>query len=372
MYIIPFFYKDHKIHHWKEYLLQLFSFFEASLKNKYIKLDDSDSPISMSVHSFFGQYTIDLNADDLKHLWHNDKGMVYLRDHFLIRVSEKIYLLLNANLLVDKMYQGMKFDFFRSVNTYTKDGCPYSDYPHFNSVLGEVFSEPKMLYPLLHKCFDSVADKLIAGDKFKTDGIVGEPDFYMREGDTLFLFEYKDLTLGDKVKFSQNEEIMKQEILERICYDGLNSKGENKCKGGGQLLATIDKLLNKHSFDQYDNEVNHIKEIFPLIVTTDSAFSALGVNALVIEAFDEIRRRKGYIFEKVLIYVPIVVDFDTLIKLSYMLSIEKYSLKDIALSYLKWNEYNISPFSTFVMDNVLRHHKITSEENIFLFAEMFE
>lgn len=374
---LPAFYCDHKTRHWKEYLMQLFNFFYASLDCQYISLDDSINPLPISVHSFFGQFTIEIDkdADELKELWTSNKGMAYLRNHFLLRVSDKIYLLLNANLLIDKMYQGMKFDFFNSIKTHnltTKDGKRYSGYPHFSSVVGEAFSEPKMLYPFLHKCFDGIADKLIEGETFKNDGMCGEPDFYIREGDTLFLFEYKDLTLGDSVKFSQNEEMMKQQILERICYDGIDSNGEYKRKGGGQLLATINELLNNRTFDKYDSGILHIKNIYPIIVTTDSAFSSLGVNALVIDEFDRIKKEREYKFGKIFVSVPIIMDFDILIKLGYLFSIKNINLRGVLQDYISYNKFNISPFNTYVIDNILKGHNITTEENSFLFAEMFE
>ena len=177
--------------------------------------------------------------------------------------------------------------------------------------------------------YNSIADKLIEGEIFKANGMDGEPDFYMRQGDTIFLFEYKDLTLGDSVKFSQDEEIMKQQILERICFDGIDSKGKYKRKGGGQLLATIDNMINNHSFDQYDSDVNNIKNIYPIIITTDSAFSSLGVNALVIEEFDKIKKEKGYKFGDIFVYVPVIMDLDILIRLGYMLSIGEIKIEDL-------------------------------------------
>lgn len=371
---LPAFYSDHKTRHWKEYLIQLFNFFNASLNSKYILLDDSNNPLPISVHSFFDQFVIDTNADKLNKLWGCNQGMAFLRNKFLLKVTDKIYLLLNVNLLIDKMYQGMKFDFFRSVkdhNLLTKEGKKYETYPQFNSVLGTVFSEPKMLYPLMHKCFDRIADKLIEGEIFKANGMDGEPDFYMRQGDTIFLFEYKDLTLGDSVKFSQDEEIMKQQILERICFDGIDSKGKYKRKGGGQLLATIDNMINNHSFDQYDSDVNNIKNIYPIIITTDSAFSSLGVNALVIEEFDKIKKEKGYKFGDIFVYVPVIMDLDILIRLGYMLSIGEIKIEDLIKNYIINNQFNLSPFSTYVMDMILKKHIITKPEINFLFSEIF-
>ena len=32
----------------------------------------------------------------------------------------------------------------------------------------------------------------------------GEPDFYIRKGNCAFVFEYKDLTLGDPIKYSSD------------------------------------------------------------------------------------------------------------------------------------------------------------------------
>lgn len=371
---LPYFYKDCKVLNWKEYLLQLFNFFYASLKNKYISLDDHRNPLPTSLHDFFGQFTIDTNDKYLKNLWDDNQGMKYIRDHFLLRVSDKIYLLLNANLLVDKIYQGMMFDFWKCVknNQLLTNGKQYTDYKHFSSIVGENFSEPKMLYPLLHKCFDNKVDVMHEGNFFRAKGMKGEPDFYMREGNSLFLFEHKDSTLGDPIKFSKDVEYIKQQVLERICYDGIDSSGKYKRKGGGQLLFTINELLNNHIFDQYDHNITNIQYIFPIIVTTDSAFSSLGISALVIEAFNNIIKERDYKFGAVSVYDPVVVDIDTLIKLCYLLSAKKINLKEVMLNYLSTNTTKICPFSTFVRDNVLKNHIISEEENKFLFDELFE
>lgn len=55
-----------------------------------------------------------------------------------------------------------------------------------------------------------------------------------------------------------------------------------------------------------------------------------------------------------------------------MLSIKEINLWEIVSDYLKDNMFNISPFSTYVLDSILKNHTITTEENNFLFAEMFK
>lgn len=370
---LPYFYADHKVKNWKEYLLRLFNFFSCSLKGQYIKFNNAI--IQKADIEFFDQYTIDVNCDEVKTLWTDSKAMGYLRDHFLVQVSADTYLLLNANLLVDKMYQGMKFDFFRTIKKNklkNPQGNKYSDYPHFNSVLGQLFSEPKMLYPFLHKCYDGVADILLEGEYLKSKGIVGEPDFYLRQGDTLFLFEHKDLTLGDQIKFSKDVKMMQQEILERVCYDGIDSKGEYKRKGGGQLLLTISEMQNNHTLDAFDPDIQKIKKICPIVVSTDTAFSALGVNAIAVQEFDNIRKKNNYKLGNVFVSNPIIIDFDTLIRLGYGLSTGKYDLWNIIWSYLLDNSFNLAPFSTYVIDKILRNQHVNEAENKFLFSELFE
>ena len=58
--------------------------------------------------------------------------------------------------------------------------------------------------------------------------------------------------------------------------------------------------------------------------------------------------------------------------LGYMLSIKKINLWKVVCDYLMNNKFSISSFSTYVLDSILKNHTITTEENNFLFAEMFK
>ena len=282
---LPFFCSDHNANNWKEYLLRLFSFFEASLKSMDIRIDSSNRDII----SFFNQYAIDVADSALKTICNLENGVSYLRNHFVLKYSDNLFFLLNANLLVDKIYQGLKFDFYQTItahNLLSPQGKKYKLLPEFNSVLGDLFSETYLLYPLLQKCF---CDKgILLQGKFLHEIIgEGEPDSYLRVNENLFIFEFKDLTLGDNVKFSQNADTINNEILKRLCCDEVDHTGTRKRKGGGQLLATINEIVNGHDYDDID-DITSVKRIFPIIITTDPAFSSLGVNAIVIDEFIKI------------------------------------------------------------------------------------
>jgi hypothetical protein len=366
---LPYFYRDHNVKHWKEYLLMLFNFFSSSLSSQYISVDKNHK----NVLTFFDQFLVNVNDPALSNIWKNGNGLNYLRDHFLIPIVEGTYLLLNANLLVDKIYQGMKFDFFKTLksnNLQNSKGKKFSNYPDFNSELGQVYSEPKLLYPILNKIYQGKADKTFEGESLKAIFGDSEPDYYLRVGNALYLFEHKDLTLGDLIKKSNNTDEIIQQILERICYDGTDSKGNYKRKGGGQLLNTINEIVNNHVLDADDSGVANVKYIYPIIVTTDTAFSALGVNGLCVYEVNNIIQKKGYKFGECFVSIPIVVDIDTIIKMAYDLHVGRLDLGQELNRYLVSNAYNMAPFNTFMIDKRFRGKPATKEELSFLFEGM--
>ena len=93
-------------------------------------------------------------------------------------------------------------------------------------MLGEDFSESELFYDIMHKSFDDVADIVIERKVMKNKGVSAEPDFYMRIGDTAFIFEYKDNKINDDLKFSGDYNTVKEGLLSRVCLDdGRNRKG---------------------------------------------------------------------------------------------------------------------------------------------------
>lgn len=134
----------------------------------------------------------------------------------------------------------------------------------------------------------------------------GEPDFYIRKGDHAFVFEYKDLTLNNNIKYSSDTEFIKQEIIRRIC------KGGNKQrKGAGQLLHSINSIINEDRLAPVDQHASKVDVFFPIVVTTDRAFSALGINKIIIPEFANIA--KEYNLTTTHIAPVVIIDYDTLL-----------------------------------------------------------
>lgn len=343
------------VSHWEEYLLKLFGFLRASIENPYIKLPKGTLG---DLSSFFDQYII--NMEDCGNLWEGHNALQYFRDHFLLKVSPDTYLLTNANFLIDKFYQGMRFDFFKALEGTSSR---YENYPNFSTCLAQDFSESHLFLRLIRQIYNENLNALIlAGEDFRQQGITAEPDLYLRIGECLFLFEYKDVTLGDSIKYSHTISRIKEGICDRICrYD-------KKKKGAGQLLYNIDRIFTKDLVRDIDPDIDMVLKVYPIIVTTDRSFSAIGVNQFVIQEFS--KWMKSPLSIPCLVTVPIIMGLDTLILCANMLHEGVLTLHDLLDEYIQTNK--LASLDVYVNDTHLEG-KVRSKSDLkFLFGDFFE
>lgn len=77
----------------------------------------------------------------------------------------------------------------------------------------------------MRDCFSTY--KLYDGNELKYILQEGEPDFYMRKGNKIFIFEFKDILLDSKTKHSGDYDTIEKELKEQF------------------VLSTIDKHSGK-------------------------------------------------------------------------------------------------------------------------------
>ena len=110
--------------------------------------------------------------------------------------------------------------------------------------------------------------------------------------------------------------------------------------------------------DKLDPGLNGVKQVFPILVVTDRAFSALGVNRAVLEEFDRIRDAK-YKFEKfIMVFNPVIAHYDTLFLLATRLYLGRITLQVVLVDYILNNWRNMTPFDSYVYD----HYRESDEE----------
>lgn len=336
---------------WADYERRVFEIYEKSIKSPIITYREHGNV------AFVKQFVIDVEDPELTTLWDDAKvADRYLRKKFLYPLNDNQCIVLNANLIVDKLYQGLKFDMFATVkkhNLLSHTGKLVKCFEVFTSEYGRLFSEKHLLCDLMSKAYKQ-SDAVLFKEN-DLNAVFGDaaPDLYIRDKENLFIFEYKDQLVKNEIRFAEHASEIREFVLDRLCKDD----GETR-KGGGQLLNTLDLILNQGIMDELDPEINSLKQVFPVLVVTDRAFSALGVNRAVLEEFDRIRDAK-YKFEKfIMVFNPVIIHYDTLFSLATRLYLGRITLQGVLVDYILNNWRNMTPFDSYVYD----HYRENEEE----------
>ncbi len=350
---------------WADYERRVFGIYEASIKSPVITYKEHGNP------TFVKQFVISEDDPELSSLWDDAKvADRYLRKKFLFPLNDEQCIVMNANLIVDKLYQGLKFDMFASVkkhNLYNHSGKSVKSFDDFTSEYGQYFSEKHLLGDLMSKTYSESDVELFKEDDMNPVFGDATPDLYIRDNDSLFIFEYKDQLVKNDIRFEEDASKIRAFVVDRLCKDD----GEKR-KGGGQLLNTLDLILNQGVMNQFDPGVTSVKWIFPVIVITDRAFSALGVNRAVLEEFDKIRKEKYKFDQPVMVFNPVVVHFDTLFALSTRLHNKTLTLQEVLIDYILNNWLNTTPFDSFAYDHYRENNAQRKEGIAFLLTDVVE
>ena len=196
------------------------------------------------------------------------------------------------------------------------------------------FSEKYILHNVLKECF---GNRFLQrnGDQLDAE-FDGAPDYYVRNGKRIFLFESKDILINAKVKQSSNFKMINNELAIKLYQ---NESG--KSKAVLQIINNVRKILTKSlEFDSGFNPRNVI--IYPVIVLHYRIFNTAGLNKWVNYWFqDELEKlkQKGYNITNVR---PLVlIDIDTLIYNKDVFKNRKLSL-EVALKFYQDNFINFS------------------------------
>jgi len=316
---------EYNIGSWHEYLMNLLQLylrkFEEMKTPSVMEVSD-DHP---EIIEFLGELSIEIE-DFQAH-----KDFLGLRNKPVYAIDRNHYLFLNLNFLVDKIYQGIQFDFARVLvkNKIVYRGKSISSVSQFLSVFGDTFSENGLFYSVIEYVFEKSGYVLHRGEytiQFLKDG---EPDFYIRDKGKVYLFEFKNVFLGVDVKHSKNFETIRDGIFEKFVE---NSKG--KPKGIVQLLNSIEKLRNGE-FNQFDELDYENVIIYPVIVYVDFSFNLVGVNYLLNR---EMRRRlsESTISNKDNIKGLVMIDLDSLIKFQDLFRSKQIKINHCLNNYLEY------------------------------------
>lgn len=333
------FLREYNVATWDKYLLNLITFYLSLLQQEFQLTPKLCAPnLNKQTADFLEAFCLNMNS---KYIRSDD--FTELRNTPIYKY-ENYYLFLYFNFFVDKIYQGFLFDF---VKVLRKNKSRINNFGDLKQDLGVKFAEYFAFYKTMDLCFKNYADIQLKGEYIKIILKEGEPDFYMRQGNKVFLFEFKDPTLNKITKHSEDFEAIKKCILETF------EETPNKQKKGiKQLVNTIKQIQDLHYIDEYiPNKI----VIFPILVHTDCSFEVEGINYILKKRFRQLLI-EGNIKNQHLIKDVVLINLDTLILLQDLFQSNKLKISTCINEYLNFssdNKKNINRIYSF--DYFLRH-----------------
>jgi hypothetical protein len=218
------------------------------------------------------------------------------------KIDEGHYRVIFDLFLIKKVYNGLYFELSAMAR---KDKTLFAK--DFTGSIRNEFSEAVLVYDVLNEIYSQVQGCVrITGNEFKAIPMEREPDYYLRDGNKILLFESKDFFIRGDIKLSYDFNKIEAEL-----------KMERLEKAVKQLAHNIRRTIEKQLVLDTAYNINEI-EIYPIIVVHDSLYSAAALNYWIyywmqeeIEKMKQDPKLAGFDFNRI---VPLtIVEIDTLI-----------------------------------------------------------
>lgn len=201
-----------------------------------------------------------------------------LKSKPLFKWDDDIFLVLSWDFLYSQMNLGVLFDFH--LNSGVKE--KFRSFVDFKSIISKEVSEKKLFRAILSNLFDKRHDGL----HFDEEGLY--PDAYARQGNVIYLFEFKDVLFPDDSIEESTYEAIKKVIDQKFIE---NDKG--RPKGIKQIRNYLSNFSENHyPFDDF--EFKGIKRrnltVCPIMVFDNLQFTFPGVNSYLNRRFDEFKK----------------------------------------------------------------------------------
>lgn len=245
-----------------------------------------------------------LNVDDTEIL--NDYDFKKIRNKPFYKVEQGVYRIIYGLFVIELIHKGVFFK-LNEIN----DGLNDEDkIKNFRSLYCNNFSEKYLLYKLLNSIFKNQYIEF-TGEQIKQLGIDAEPDYYIRNGNNLFLFESKDILINASIKSSYDFNLYEKEFKKKLYFELKKEKVDKKAVL--QLINNIENVLTKQFPFDTNFKINSL-HIYPIIILHDHQFNIAGLNVIVNSWFQtELAKlkEKGLPIDKV---KPVtIIDIDTII-----------------------------------------------------------
>lgn len=208
---------------------------------------------------------------------------VQIRKSPLFKISEYKYAVLDFEFLLNKFFSSLYHDILRysKENGYTKFAQDYvKDFVEvvlLQNVFQTSFGKSYIQFPE-HRI------KQLGGKRIENMSL---PDYYIRNGSNIMLFECKNSFLSNNEKITLNTRKLLKEIQDKF-YFTINSKTNKKRHKG--ILQLLDYIINSMNGQyQFFDRVKKPERsnYFPILIVLDHSFTTLGFTQLLNYYFQE-------------------------------------------------------------------------------------
>jgi len=354
------FYEKFQVNDFQDYLKKVFPIaFSIVSTNNEGKIDlviDSEDVDFESKCSFLDKMTINrdnyIEADV-------DVDYINLRANPLYKIDRNTYRIIYSLFAIEKNFNGLYF-LLKEIN----DSYPKKEQLHLREIITFDFSEKFLLYTLIEKSYLKRYFKL-PGDMMKTPGA---PDYYMRNGNKIFIFESKDVLINAQIKdsydFAQYDAVLKEKL-----YFSLGVKNSNKAV---KQLAGFSKTILNGSFKEDSNYKSKSAKIYPIIILHNRQLDIFGLNNLINIWFNsEIDDIKNEGIDTSNLKMPTIISIDTFIAMHERLGNKEFELDDIIDKYQDWIDVNRLRKKKFKTEeeSINAHHELLIPFNVFFNAK---
>lgn len=335
--------KEKGIPNAKKYLDEIFLTF-INMGN----VDLSNCKIGFSENSAAIQFfdSLSINPGNYKH----DSDFLMMREKPIIKTGHNIYNIMYMRMFLDKAYTGLLFDM---KEVLVKHGLldKNNGYANLKALLGVKFSERFFFYTLMKRCFGNQYVH-ISGEELENTLGQGMPDYYLRKGNSIFLFECKDAQVAASKKLSGDYDIIKNAM-----FDKYVASSNEKKKGVSQLASVITDKLNLILKQKDTDAPKSYMFVFPIIVYFDDCFDVEGPNYLLNMEFLRLlgnrTTRKDCEVKDL-----IMVNIEQMMRLENCFADNKLDLAYLINSYIDYKEQavlnQVFPFNKFLFQEAKR------------------
>ena len=318
---------------WKDYIKRLLPLVFACIQKR------EEAHIDIVLRKDNQQYTESLNF--LKKLVITEDATLSEYDFSSVRanpiyqVDETTFRIVFPLFVLEMLHKGLYFKLSNINETLTKGK---GKFPDFRGHYCDHFSENHLLYEVMNRMYGK-RYKRFTGLEMKSAGLVAEPDYYIRNGTKVFLFESKDVLINAKVKGSFDFALLEAVLKSKFYFiDKGNSKIEKKAIL--QIINSVKNTLDKSLIvDSQYNEKSII--IYPILVTHHHQYEAAGLNNILKDWFNSelnVLADQGYKISNVR---PLtVINIDDFILYQDLFLEKKILLEDLIEGYHKHTTFD--------------------------------